>query len=162
MHNQAAIAMRVANRNVVMRHPNAMECQVHRKTVVRTVGAEAGPLGGLPSLGGMGVMDNEDEAQVDYEVIGSGRVLFVGRYEGSTLADARDNAEALLGEALIEPDVDGAFEPRDGDLVMAMPGGGVVITFEVTKVFNYVNIPPYVPRYELSPQGDMLLPGLGG
>lgn len=156
MLNQAAAAMRVANRAMVTRHRNAMDCQVYRKTVTRTAGAESGSLGGLPSLGGMGVIDSEDEAQVDFTLLGEGKVLFTQRYEGSTLADRRDNAEATTGEALIEPNEEGAFEPKDGDLIMAMPGAGVVITYEVSRVLNVVNIPPYVAKYELEPQGDLM------
>lgn len=161
MLNQVPNALRIANRVMVMRHPNSMDCQLMRKAVTRTAGAEGGLLHNLPTLGGLGVMDNEDEAEVEYSPLGNGRVLFVGRYAGSTLSDRRDNAEAEVGEAMIEPETEGAFEPRDGDLVMAMPGGGVVITYEVTKVFNAVNIPPYLPRYELTPQGDMtFIPGV--
>lgn len=161
MLNQVSNGMRVAQRGVVMRHPNAMDCQVWRRRVNRTEGAN-GELGGLPTLGGIGVTDSEDEPESDYELLGSGKVLFTGRYEGSTMQDNKESAEATTGVALIEPLEIDAFTPKDSDLVMAMPGGGVVIPYEVTNVLNTVNIPPYVAKYELSPQGDLLFaPGVG-
>lgn len=164
MLNQVAVTMRRAHRAMVLRHPNALDCQVWRRAVTRTVGAEAGTLGGLPTLGGIAVMDSDDEVQAEYELLGTGKVLFTGMYAGSQLSDRRDAAmpDADASLALIEPDDCAAgWEPKDGDLVMGMPGAGVVITWEVTSVMNTVNIPPYVPKYELSPQGDLLwIPGV--
>jgi len=85
--------------------------------------------------------------------------LFASTYEPTTFNDRKDAPEAVaMAEALIEPETEGLFEPRDSDLIMAMPGGGVVIPYEVTRVVNTVNIPPYVPKYQLSAQGDMLFP----
>lgn len=149
-------ALRIAARAMVTRHPNAFEAQVMRRNVTRTAGAEAGEAGGLPTLGGLAVMDPEDEAEVEYSLLGTARVLFTTMYEPSTMADNRESPEAAANAlALIEPDLPGAFEPKDGDLVMLMPGAGVVIPYEVTNVLNQVNIPPYVPKYELSAQGDL-------
>lgn len=157
MLNQVPQALRAANRTMVLRHPNSMPCQVWRKVVTRTLGAGPDLVGGIPTLGGMAVLDPEDEAQVDYTMIGAGMVLFAGVYEGTKLSDARDAPEAMATAlAMIEPDEAGAFEPKDSDLIMAMPGGGVVIPYEVTNVVNAVNIPPYVPKYELSAQGDLM------
>lgn len=155
MLNRVAQGLRTANRTVVKHHPNSMECQVLRRSTTRTAGA-GGTLGGQPTLGGLGVMDPEDETEVDYEVLGDAYILFTGRFEPASLSDRRDAPESVVGEATIEPVECDAFEPKDGDLVMVMPGGGVVVSYEVTKVLSTVNIPPYVPKYELSPQGDML------
>ena len=164
MLNQVPAAFRIAARAMVTRHPNAMECQVWRKTVTRTAGAESGQEGGLPTLGGLAVLKADDEAELDYVLLGNGHVLFAGVYEGTSLSDARDNAEAepsAIANALIEPETAGAFEPKTSDLVMVMPGAGVVLTYEVTKVLNTINIPPYMPKYELSSQGDlMFVPGV--
>jgi hypothetical protein len=162
MLNQVPIAMRIAARAMVMRHPNSIDCQVWRRQVTRTAGAASGSAGGLPTLGGLTVMDSDDEPQVDYSLLGDAKVHFTGLYERTTLADAKDSAVAqTVSESLIEPVVEGAFEPKDGDLVMVMPGAGVVITYEVTNVLNTVNIPPFLPKYELGMQGDMVfVPGV--
>lgn len=153
MLTQVPNAQRIAARAMVTRHPNAFECQVWRKVVLRAEGGDT--VGGLPTLGGMGTTDAEDEPNFTYELLGDGFCLFTGTYPGTTLTDRRDSAEPQTGEALIEPEEVDAWAPKDGDLVALMPGGGVVVTYEVTKVLNVTLIPPYVARYELSPQGDL-------
>lgn len=151
-------AIRTANRAMVLRHPNAFEAQVMRRNVARTAGAEdGGEAGGLPTLGGMAVMDPEDEAQVDYELLGDARVMFLDPYQGATMADNGDAPETMPTVlAMIEPVAEGQFTPKDGDLVMLMPGAGVVLTYEVTNVLATLNIPPYTQKYELSAQGDLM------
>lgn len=156
MLTQVPTAIRVGVRAMTMRHPNAMPCMVYRRVVTRAAGAGVELVGGLPTLGGLTVMDNEDEVETDYPLLGEARILFAGAYQPMQMGDRRDFNEAALGEATIEPMVEGAFECKDGDLVMVMPGGGVVIPYEVTKVIGVVNIPPYVPKYEVAPQGDLL------
>ena len=150
-------AMRVANRAMVLRHPNAMDCQVLRKAVQRTAGASGPAIGGLPTLGGMAVLSNDDEAEVDYQPVGDGKLLFTGVFQAIKTQDRGDAPEATpVGEAMIEPLAEGAFQVKDGDLVLAMPGGGVVVPYECTKVLTYLNIPPYVQKVELAAQGDAL------
>jgi hypothetical protein len=158
MLTQVPNGLRQANRIMVLRHPNAVDALVFRRSVTRTAGAGAGNAGGLPTLGGLTVMDSEDEPEVSYIELGQAKVLFTGAYERQTINDRRDAPEAApLGEALIEPtSAPAAFDIRDGDMVHVLPGLGTVIPFEVTNVINTVNIPPYVPRYELSAQGDLL------
>ena len=150
-------AMRAASRAMTLRHPNAFEGQLMRRQVTRTAGAESGEAGGLPTLGGLTVMDPEDEPEVDYELLGDVKVLFTDQYQGTTMADRGDAPESMAtGMAMTEPLQEGLFAPKDGDMVMIMPGAGVVIPYEVTNVINAVNIPPYVPKYELSGQGDLM------
>lgn len=157
MLNQVPQGLRIGARGMVLRHPNAMDCRVYRRRVVRTAGAEAGDMGGAPTLGGLGVMDTEDEPQVDYDDLGAGKVLFGGQnYAGAEMSDRRDFAEAAEAEAMVEPITEGGFSCKDGDLVMVMPGAGVVVTYEVTSVLNTVNIPPFLEKYRLSPQGDLM------
>lgn len=163
MLTQVPAALRIAARAMVNRHPNAMDCQVWRKMVTRTFGTEAGSLGGLPTLGGLAVLKSDDEAEVNFELLGEGKCLFASIYEPSTLSDRRDNAEAGpdAAPAMIEPATAGAFAPGPGDLVMCMPGFGIVITYEVIQVLNTVNIPPYLPKYMLAAQSDlMFVPGV--
>lgn len=160
MLNNVATAVRRGSRIVVLRHPNAIDATVLRRRVARTAGAEGGTMGGLPTLGGMGVMDAEDEPEVDYDPLGPVKVLFTQAYEPTTMADRRDAPEAMpSAQALIEAVTEGLFDIKDGDLVMLNPGGGVTIPYEVTNVLNTVNIPPYAQRYELSAQGVLAFDG---
>jgi hypothetical protein len=158
--NNVAIAVRRSNRIVVLRHPNAIDASVLRRRVVRTAAAEGGDMGGLPTLGGIGVMDAEDEPEVEYDSLGPAKVLFTEQYQPTTMADRRDAPEAMpTAQALIEPITEGLFDIKDGDLVMLNPGAGVTIPYEVTNVINAVNIPPYAQRYELSAQGVLAFDG---
>lgn len=157
MLNLVPAGMRQAARQMVIRHGNSMDCTIYRKVVARTVGTEAGTMGNLPTMGGLGVTEAEDETEVDYQPLGEGKILFGGVYEKTNYNDAKDSAEQQQqSEALFEPTVAGDFELRKSDLVMAMPGGGVVIPYEVAGVINNVNIPPYVPKYVLVPQGELM------
>lgn len=113
MLNQVPQGLRIGARGMVLRHPNAMDCRVYRRRVVRTAGAEAGDMGGAPTLGGLGVMDTEDEPQVDYDDLGAGKVLFGGQnYAGAEMSDRRDFAEAAEAEAMVEPITEGASAAR--------------------------------------------------
>lgn len=148
-------AIRTATRQMVMKHPNAYDCEVFRKASPRTFGADGQTLGGMPTLGGMAVMNNDDEAEVDYVPLGPARMLFTGVMQPIKLADSRDFPEsAPTGEAMVVPAEEDAFELRNGDLVVATPGSGVGIPYTVTNVLTMLHIPPYVQRVELSQQGE--------
>ena len=156
MLNRIPEGMRRAARTVAMNNPSAIECQVYRKIITRTEGAEAGEFGGQPTLGGLGVLTNEEEEEVDYHPIGDAKVLFVEQYQPTKLHDTRDSSDARAeSDALIVPVVENSFDLKDGDLVMVMPGAGIVIPYEVISVVSTVEIPPYVPKVRLAAQGDL-------
>jgi hypothetical protein len=149
-------AARKAARIMVTRHPLSKPAQVLRKTVVRTEGAESGPAGGLPSIGGIAMLESTDESQVEYVPLGMVRVLFTG-FEGAKLADLRDAAEPEASSvALVEPETEGEFEVKTDDLIMVMPGEGIVVGYSVDQVISGVNIAPFVPKVTLVPQGDLM------
>ena len=156
MLNRVPEAMRVANRAMVTRHQNSIDGQLYRRELTRTFGTEAGNVGEIPTLGGLTVMERGDEAEFDYTLLGDCKVLFITEYEGTEFTNNLDSPESMaVGMALIEPVVAGAFQPILKDLVMLMPGGGVVIPYQVTNMLSQVNVPPYVPKFELSQQGDI-------
>ncbi len=155
MLNRVPEAVRTGVRAMVLRNPNAMNCRGLRKEVTRTAGAGPAEVGGAPTLGGMAVMSNDDEPQVDYVPLGDGKVLFAGVFQPVKLSDGRDAPEqADSGEAIVEPLEAGEWALRDGDLLLVSPGGDVLIPYEVTRVLTNIAIPPYVQRVELAAQGD--------
>jgi hypothetical protein len=157
MLTQVPEAMRKRNRLLVLNHPNAMDCELWRKVQKRTFGTGTSEIGGLPTLGGLAVLDNEDETEPEYVCMGEGKVLFLGIYERTTMHNSGDAAEQQdVSEALIEPKMIGAWAPKDSDLIQAYPGCGVVLPYEVTRELNTANIPPYAVKYELRSQGDLL------
>lgn len=158
-------------RQVVLNHPNSMECDVYRKRVLRTepaAGGGANEMGGAPTLGGMGVLKNEDEAEFDYVLVGEGKVLFAGIQQPASIND-RDNApEAAAQEAQIaslgKPGTPEFFEADNQDLIAVKVGLGVVLAFTVEDVMGSVHIPPYTRKYLLQPRDDLhalepILPG---
>ena len=164
MLNQVPQAVSYSSRQVVLRHPNSMPCTVWRRQVLRT---ELSPLSGLPSesagsptLGGMGVMRAEDEAEFEYDELGPGHMLFVGQFQPTDMVE-RDNAllPADLQEALVEcdsePGLPGFFEVDSGDVVFMDVGMGTVMPYEVATVTGNIHIPPYTRKFVLNPRDDL-------
>lgn len=148
-----------ASRIVVLRHPNKQDATCYRKTVNRTAPET---VGGMPTMGGMGVLDSEDEADFTYNEVGDVAVLFCGQYQAAmgNMVDADDGLnyadgiiEALI-ECVLDPGAAGYFTPDKNDVVMVMPGGGFVVPYEIVGVTGQVNIPPYTRRYLLQPRQD--------
>ena len=144
-----------ANRQMVIRHPNSMQCVVFRKRVLRTADAE---VGGNPVIGGIGVLDSEDEADFTFDELGEARVLFAGTYTAASgnIIDSEDGviyAEGTM-ECRIEPVVEGAFEVDKHDRITVMPGMGFLLDYEVVGVTSPTSIPPYVRKFVVEPRQD--------
>jgi hypothetical protein len=135
-----------------------MDCIVWRKQVNRT----APEIAGAPTLGGMFVMDSEDEHDYEYEELGEGRIkiLQVFQTEGGNFQDG-DQSLLYAGsqiEALIEPvaDIssDDYFQADKHDLVTVDLGAGVIQTYQIVGLTGNVNIPPFTVRFVLNPRQD--------
>lgn len=151
-------------RQVVLRHPNSMPCSVWRKEVKRVeldpgTGLPA-TMGGSPTLGGMGVLRSEDEAEFEYRELGPARMLFVGIVQPSDMVE-RDDAvlQQNLQEAQVVSvagaDMPEYFEADTGDLVLQDMGLGVVLAYEVSGITGNIAIPPYTRKLVLSPRDDL-------
>jgi hypothetical protein len=159
---QVPIKIMEAARTVTLKHPNSVDCVLFRKQVLRTADET---LGGLPTLGGLGVLKSEDEPDYEYVRIGTGKILITGRYEGG--AALTDRGDAVVPEeaqqeaqiVCVDEVVDGVQqpgpEPQKGDLVGMMPGGGVLIGFEIVGQVSGVSIYPYVSKWVISPRDEL-------
>jgi hypothetical protein len=131
-----------------------MDCEVWRKLVLRTApGGEE--MGGRPTLGGLAVLTGDEEPEFEYQRLGEGRIYFTDRYDGQlSTVDRGDSLaqDVVLVQALIEPLEAGAFTIKKEDLVGVMPGGGVLIGYEVFDIPGSVNIYPYTSKYVLAPR----------
>jgi hypothetical protein len=164
MLDKVPLAIRKHARLTVIKHPNNMDCTVWRKRVTRIeVDVSTGDeslMGGSPTLGGMGVLRSEDEAQFDYQEIGPGKMLLVGMFQPSS---ENDQGSALLAapmqEALIESDAEPGqaayFEADMGDLVLQQLGLGVFVAYSVEDIVGNVGIPPYTRKFVLQPRDDL-------
>lgn len=162
MLNRVPKAVNFSIRQVVLRHPNAMDCTVYRKRALRTEieGGEASTFGGSPTLGGMGVLDSADEAEFEYAELGEGRMLMVGPYEP---AQVNDRGDAISQPPMSEAQIvsvaaegkPGHFVPDNHDMVVAYIGAGIALTYQVMQPIGNINIPPYSVRYVLTPRDDL-------
>lgn len=146
-------------RLVTLRHPNAMDCTVWGKTIKRTAPTN---MGGLPTVGGLGLLDGEDEADYEYTEKGDGKIVFTGQYvgEGANWNDLDIGPiygelpkEALI-ECILDPDDENYFTVAKPDIISVEPGGGIVLIYEVTGENSTVNLPPYTRRFILAARSD--------
>ena len=150
-------------RNVVLNHPNSYNCQVFRKVVTRP-GAD---VGGLPVLGGLGVLSSDDEEQFAYAWVGNGYALQVEAFQPAAMMDRGDanNGAGAEFKLLIEPEdaagQPGHFTPGKNDVVYLLLGDSPApakLAFEVVGVEAVLNIPPYTTRFIVNRRDDLHVP----
>jgi len=156
MINNVPVAITKAASAVTRKHPNSMDCVVYRK--VLTDPDDGQNMGGLSTLGGMGVLKGEDEADFEYQKVGMGRILITARFEGGEISDRGDSIvpdqpmqEAQIVSAANVPD----FQVQKGDLVGVMPGGGVLIGFEIIGQTGNIAIYPYASKWVIAPRDEL-------
>jgi hypothetical protein len=155
--NQIPVKVMEAARTVALKHPNAMDATIYRLVVKRT-NPTGETMGGAPTLGGLGVLAAEDEDQFEYEEIGDAKILLVSRFDGEI--DTTDRLDSTvpgtqMQEAVIAAMSSPAFAIKKYDIVAAMPGGGVVIAWEIMKLPSTVNIYPFTTKYVVAPRDDL-------
>ncbi len=162
MLNRIPESIRKSNRAVTLRHPNNMDCELLRKTVTRVSTDTPDEIAGSPTLGGMFVMDSEDEHDYEYNLVGTGKLVNLGIFvtDGSNFQDG-DETLTYAGnmiEALIEPTAeegfDGYFVPDKHDLLNVFLGAGYSRTYEIVGITGNIDIHPYTRRYVLNPRED--------
>lgn len=163
MQNQVPSDINRGSRQVVLRHPNSFSCIIMRKQVNRQADTK---LGSMPTIGGMGVLSSDDESDVDWNVVGRGKMLFADSYAPSMHDDRSETLNyAEAGYlALIEHEPDDEYPelltPKKNDIVQLVLLAGASIAYEVTGTQGDVSIPPYTRRYELQKRDDLnYIPG---
>jgi len=148
-----------AIRTVTLRHPNSFDAVLYRKKLLREGNNK---VGGIPTLGGMGVLSTEDEADVDWIELGEAKVLFVDSYLASGMNDLQDNINyegvgfyARI-ESISEPSSEGFFKPDKNDIVYLVIGSSVAVAYQITDISGVSGIPPYTQRYELQKRDDLM------
>lgn len=151
MLNNVPLAIRRSVRAVTLNHPNRMTCTVYRKVVTRVAPTT---IGGLPTLGGLGVLEDDDEADFEYQSLGDGAVVMTGTYQGGFRSDDNsllDNPNTSQQEALLEP----LAIPKKHDLVSIVIGDAV-LPYEITDIMGTVNIPPFTQKYVLQLRDELV------
>lgn len=146
-----------AVRNVVVNHPNSYNCQILRKVINRVDEAE---VGGIPTLGGLGVISADDEQDVDWEFVGNGYALPAEQFGGNaTMMDRQDANNPSLEEFrfLIEPEEPEAATPQKNDVVYLVIMDVVRVAFEIVAIETTSNIPPFTQRYVCNKRPDLFM-----
>jgi hypothetical protein len=144
-------------RNIVINHPNTYNAIMFRKRVLRT-GPET--VGGLPALGGLGVINSEDESEFTYDLLGNAYAMAAENYTSGSMMDRQDANNGGIDEYrfLIEPEnpegLPGGFSVKKND-VMYLVLGEVRLAYEIVGVETTSNIPPYTQRYVCNRRDDL-------
>lgn len=140
-------------RNVIINHPNTCSCVCIRK-VVNRVGAEL--VGGLPTLGGMAVMESYDEENISWTPLGNGYAMRTEAFEPSIMMNAEDANNGTNDETrfLVVAENDGEFTLEMEDAFYLIMGP-VRLAYEIVLVETTSNIPPYTQRYVCNRRNDL-------
>lgn len=147
-------------RNVVINHPNSLECQVFRKVITRE-SSTGERMGGLLTVGGLGVLDSEDEESIEFNHLGNGYALRADAFSASLMMDRRDANNGFGDELrfLIEPEapsgMEGYFDIRKGDVFYVVLTDTVKLAYEIVGTETVSDIPPFVTRYIANRRADI-------
>lgn len=151
---------------VVRNHPNAWDVQVLRKVVTRP--DETGTMGGAPNMGGIGVLDSQDENQYTYEWLCNAHALKAEQYQPGNMTDLLDAAIGGAEEFLymLAPAKEAGesiktlgFKTKDVVLfVLGIGPEAARAAYEIASVDATCELPPHLPRYVLNRRADMDLP----
>jgi hypothetical protein len=127
--NNVPTAVNSLARNVVINHPNSSNAVMVRKVVTRTASTT---VGGLPTLGGLGVISSEDEESVSWELLGNAYALETESFTPAKMMDRQDANNGGIDEFrfLIEPE----YLPGNGTGALLSP----VITGDAVTSVNIV------------------------
>ena len=153
-------------RQVVMNRPGALNILVYRRTINRTTATMAG---GQPTLGGLGVIEPDDETDITWHFVGTGYALPADAYDPAPIHDLGDAQDGADGELrfLLEPEElpgePGGFSIELDDVFFVLFGvaddgdtsNAAKLAFEITKIETVVMSQPFVPRYVCVRRDDL-------
>jgi hypothetical protein len=142
-------------RSVVINHPNAWNCEAYRKKMLRT--DPTTQIGGIPTLGGLSVLDSEDESAIEWEWIGNGFALQAEPYQPSLMMSSGGaiNNAAIELRFLIVPESVDDFVLKKHDVIYLLLGESIKLAWEIIAIEAMVNIAPYTTRYILNKRSDL-------
>lgn len=161
MLNNVSIGLGVISRNVVINHPNTFNCKLYHQEIIRRTPTV---FGGEPTLGGMGVLDEDDEVDYEYHFAGNGYALPAENFAESPLVDRNDANIGPKAEFyfLIEPEAQAGepdfFTVSTHDVLLLCLGTEAdcaKLAFEVVSRLTKTNIPPYNAVYICNRRNDL-------
>lgn len=122
-------AIRKSSRLMVLRHPNAVDVLVYRKTFLR----DEDENGENPrTLGGFVSVADEDESEYELQKIGEGKMLFLGRILGSEYA--------LNGLDFADEDMAAYVESLDDDFTVQKEDRVVWVMAGFAKAYQVASV----------------------
>ncbi|QFY42988.1 hypothetical protein F6R98_10480 [Candidatus Methylospira mobilis] len=158
MLSNVPTAINKMTRKVIKHHPNAYNCQIFRKAVNRP----DPQMGGIPTLGGIGVLDTEDEEDISWEWIANGYSMTVESFQPSPMMSRQDanNGDTEEYRFLIVPEDDAAdLQLKKHDVVYLLLGEFIRLAYEIVGIETVINIPPYAMRYVMNRRDDLHMVG---
>ena len=164
MIEKVAEQINAMTRTTIIRHPNSMNCLVYGQKILRR---EPEEYAGIPTMGGMGVMDEDDEVDYEYVYKGDGYALPVDQFSPAPMMDRNDANTGPEDEFrfLIIPRANSGeedfFELSTHDVVMLLLGMPEDVetcpqlAFEVVGRETTTNVPPFNIRYVCNRRDDL-------
>lgn len=158
MLNIVPTALNKMVRQVVINHPNT-----YNGFVLKKVLSDTAP----QTLGGIGILSNEDEDDFDFKLLGEcyAMQMFEVGYAASSMNDNNSNADYALPEFRFviepepEPDSVEFFTPVKGDVLFLIlgvdPQNSPRIAYEIVDIETVGNIPPFSVRYVTNKRSDL-------
>ncbi len=134
-------------RAVIEHHPNTYNCQIFRKVVTRTE---------PQTMGGIAVLDSEDEESITFEFICNGFALQTDTFQASAMFDNQgaNNGFSVESKFVIAPEnIDLVIKKHD--IVYLLLGDIAKLAWEVTVTETVLNIPPFSVRYIMNQRDDL-------
>lgn len=152
---------------LIRNHPFAYDVQVLRKVIKRT--EDSTSMGGIPTFGGVGALDSQDENAYEYEFLCNAHAVKAMQYQPGNMTD---NLDAPIGSDeefvhLMTPARDKnhpewdtvQFKTKDVVLfVLGADADSPRLAFEVGSVDATCQLPPFMPRYVLNRRADLDIP----
>ena len=158
--NKVVESINRMNSRMMRKRTPVFFAQMFRKRIVRTAPTT---IGGIPTLGGLAVLDSVDEDNIEFEFLGNARAIRTADFAPSLMNDLQDthNGNGNEYRFIIEPEspsgVPGWFDVKNHDVMYVWMDavGTVKAAFEVVGVETVNNLAPYSVRYVCNKRADL-------
>lgn len=139
-------------RMVTLRHPNSFDAICFQRIFLTN--------NGLNQIGGFDVLSGEDTPEIDFKQLGMAKVLFVDPWQASRTIETSAsfaNDERVKLSALIEPDIEGEFELKKGDIFYIQIDQKLGLAYEIIGIELPVGLPTAMSakRYIINKRDDL-------
>jgi len=159
-------AMNAALRNVLLHHPHTFHCEIYRKIILRSSDENSA---GLPTLGGLAVLDSMDEDDFDYVFVGMGFALPISGfapvsiYQNEDAALEAENKVCFVIESETETDQPDYFSIKRHDVMYLRLNNDPQppkLAWEILSRESRGNLSGFTRRFICARRDHLHLPGM--